>query len=199
MKSKEEKLQEKLVKTQQKNQAKAAKGPKPIDKKWWFYAIIVLALCVIGGIAGSGGNSDNTASDSSSSTTASQESSSSSDSSSSSSTSDSTEMTTAQSNAYDSAKNYLSTQAFSKKGLIDQLSSSAGDGYDKKDAKYAVNLLEKNGEVNWKDEAYQSAKDYLDMESFSLNGLIDQLESSAGDQYTHKQAVYGAKKAYNEK
>ena len=39
---------------------------------------------------------------------------------------------------------------------------------------------------------------YLELGGFSLDGLIEQLESEYGDQYTHAQAVYGAKKAYNQ-
>jgi hypothetical protein len=38
----------------------------------------------------------------------------------------------------------------------------------------------------------------MELGGFSLDNLIEQLESSAGDQFTHAQAVYGAKKAYNE-
>jgi len=78
----------------------------------------------------------------------------------------------------------------SKKGLIRQLSSQAGDGYPKADAVFAVNHID----VNWKEQAVQSAKDYLDFTSFSRDGLIQQLSSSAGDQYTHAQAVYAANK-----
>ena len=81
--------------------------------------------------------------------------------------------------------------AFSRKGLIRQLSSDAGDGYSKADATYAVDHIE----VNWNEQAAKSAKSYLDMTHFSRKGLIQQLESSAGDGYTHAQAVYGVNKA----
>jgi hypothetical protein len=37
-------------------------------------------------------------------------------------------LTTSQENAVASAKSYLSLQAFSRQGLINQLSSSAGEG-----------------------------------------------------------------------
>jgi hypothetical protein len=40
----------------------------------------------------------------------------------------------------------------------------------------------------------QSAKDYLNTSSFSCQGLIEQLSSSAGDKYTQAQAQYAAKK-----
>lgn len=107
-------------------------------------------------------------------------------------------MTTAQKNAYKAAKNYLSFMSFSKDGLISQLSSEYGDGYNVEDAEFAVNYLEENGEVDWNEQAYKAAKNYLDTMSFSLDNLINQLESDAGDKYTHEQAVYGAEKAYNE-
>lgn len=98
----------------------------------------------------------------------------------------------AQQEAIDSAKQYLSTQAFSKAGLIDQLSSKAGDGFPAKVATFAVNHLD----VDWNHQAYLSAKQYLSLESFSKANLIQQLESGAGDKFTHAQAVYGAAKAY---
>jgi len=98
--------------------------------------------------------------------------------------------TVSQQNAINAAKDYLSTAAFSKKGLIEQLSSSAGDGYPYKDAVFAVEHLH----VSWKLEAVQAAKDYLHTSSFSCQGLIEQLSSSAGDNYTEEQAQYAAKK-----
>ena len=105
-------------------------------------------------------------------------------------------MTTAQKNAYQSAQDYLATAAFSRQGLIDQLTSDSGDGYDKEDAEFAVKKLEKEGKVSWKEQAVKAAKSYLDTSSFSKSGLIEQLESEYGDQFTHEQAVYGADKAY---
>ena len=50
----------------------------------------------------------------------------------------------------------------------------------------------KHIDVNWNEQAAQSAKDYLKLSSFSCSGLIDQLESKYGDGFTHSQAVYGA-------
>lgn len=95
-------------------------------------------------------------------------------------------------NAIRAAKQYLSFEAFSKLGLIQQLSSSAGDGYPHKVAVYAVNSLHEN----WNNEAVKSAKAYLKLEAFSCSGMIQQLSSSAGDQYTKAQAEYAAKKVH---
>ena len=103
------------------------------------------------------------------------------------------ELTAAQENALEAAQNYLEFGGFSRQGLIDQLSSEYGDGFKKKDATFAVDHLD----VNWKKEAVETAESYLESGSFSLDGLIEQLESEYGDQFTHAQAVYGAKKAYN--
>ena len=100
-------------------------------------------------------------------------------------------LTRPQSNAVRSASQYLSMSGFSRKGLIDQLSSSYGDGYDKADATIAVDSLN----VDWNEQAARSAAQYLEMSGFSCNGLIDQLSSSAGDKYTKDQATYGAKQA----
>ena len=100
-------------------------------------------------------------------------------------------LTVAQQNAVDSARSYLQMgSGFSRTGLIQQLSSSAGDGFPKKVATFAVDYLR----VDWKKEAVLSAKSYLQTSSFSCSGLTQQLESPAGSGFTHAQAVYGAKK-----
>jgi hypothetical protein len=96
-------------------------------------------------------------------------------------------LTASQQNATDAAKNYLSFAAFSRTGLIQQLSSSAGDGYPEADATFAVDSLN----ANWNEQAAKAAKNYLSFSSFSRAGLIQQLNSSAGDGYTYAQAVYG--------
>jgi len=97
----------------------------------------------------------------------------------------------AQNNAVRSAKQYLSMQGFSRKGLIQQLSSDAGEGYDIADATVAVDSLN----IDWNQEAVKSAKQYLTMQGFSCKGLIQQLSSSAGEGYTVSEATYGAKQA----
>jgi hypothetical protein len=99
-------------------------------------------------------------------------------------------MTRSQENAIRSAENYLDFMPFSRLGLIRQLSSSAGDGYSKADATYAVDHIT----VNYNEQAYKAGKNYLDMMSFSRAGLIQQLTSSAGDQYTRAQATYAVNK-----
>lgn len=96
-----------------------------------------------------------------------------------------------QKNAVRSAKQYLEISGFSRAGLIQQLSSDAGDGYDKADATAAVDSLN----VDWNKQAERSAKQYLSLMGFSCNGLIEQLSSSAGDGYTKAQATHGARAA----
>jgi NADP-dependent 3-hydroxy acid dehydrogenase YdfG len=71
------------------------------------------------------------------------------------------------------------------------LSSQFGSGFDVIDATVAVDSLN----VDWNEQAVKSAKAYLDLMGFSCNGLIRQLSSSAGDQFTESQATYGARKA----
>lgn len=100
-------------------------------------------------------------------------------------------LTGAQKNAARSAKNYLSFSGFSRDGLIQQLSSDAGDGYAVADATAAVDSLN----VDWNEQAVKSAKNYLNIMGFSCKGLIQQLSSKAGDKYTTAQATYGAKQA----
>lgn len=103
--------------------------------------------------------------------------------------------TRAQINAYNSAKNYLASMAFSRSGLIEQLSSEYGEQYAAADAEYAVARLEQEGKVDWNEEAYLCAKQYLESQSFSEQGLIDQLIFEG---FTQDQATYGAHKAYSE-
>ncbi|MGZ0153620.1 Ltp family lipoprotein [Kribbella sp. WER1] len=100
-------------------------------------------------------------------------------------------LTAGQEQAIGSAESYLAYQAFSRKGLIHQLSSDAGEGFSVKDATFAVDHLT----VDWNDQAAKKAKEYLQMQHFSRKGLIHQLESSYGEQFTHAQAVYGVNKA----
>ena len=97
-------------------------------------------------------------------------------------------------NAYRQAKMYLQTMPFSKKGLIDQLSSNFGGKFTVEQAKAAVNMLEDNKEVNWKKQAVKAGKQYLDMMGMSRQGLIDQLSSDYGSKFTVKQATYAADK-----
>jgi len=101
------------------------------------------------------------------------------------------DLTGSQNNAVRSAKQYLSMTGFSRNGLIQQLSSDAGDGYEISDATVAVDSLN----IDWNQEAVKSAKQYLSMMGFSCKGLIQQLSSSAGDKYTVDQATYGVKQA----
>ena len=97
-------------------------------------------------------------------------------------------LTGPQENAVRSAKEYLSIQSFSRRGLIQQLSSSAGSGYTVADATVAVDSLH----IDWDKEAVKSAKEYLSIQGFSCRGLIQQLSSTAGSGYTVSQATYGA-------
>lgn len=101
------------------------------------------------------------------------------------------EATSAQKNALRAAENYLDFAPFSYKGLIEQLSSDAGDGYDRADATYAADHVD----ADWKEQAAKAAQNYLDFSPFSRQGLIEQLTSDAGDGYTMEQATYGVDKA----
>jgi hypothetical protein len=100
-------------------------------------------------------------------------------------------LTLEQQNAIQAAQDYLDYTAFSRKGLIQQLHSDAGEGYPLKVATFAVDSLH----VNWNEQAYKAAKQYLEYSSFSRKGLIEQLSSDAGEGFTYKQAVYGVTKA----
>jgi hypothetical protein len=98
-----------------------------------------------------------------------------------------TSETAGQENARRSAESYLDTMAFSRQGLIEQLSSEAGAGFSRADATYAVDAVS----PNWNEQAAKAAQSYLDTMAFSRQGLIEQLSSEAGAGFTHAQAVYG--------
>lgn len=101
------------------------------------------------------------------------------------------QLTGPQKNAVMAANSYLRISAFSRDGLIDQLSSPAGNGFNVADATVAVDSLN----VDWNQEAVKSAKEYLKMMGFSCNGLVQQLSSKAGSKFTEGQARFGAKQA----
>lgn len=94
-------------------------------------------------------------------------------------------MTASQEQAVGTAEDYLQTQSFSRKGLIEQLKF---EGFSTKDATFGVDHLK----VDWNDQAVGVAKGYLNGQHFSRAGLIEQLEYEG---FTHKQAVYGVKGA----
>jgi host cell surface-exposed lipoprotein len=93
--------------------------------------------------------------------------------------------TAAQENAIGSAQDYLENQAFSRKGLIEQLMF---EDYSRADATYAVDHLT----VNYRKQAAKSAKDYLNEQHFSHGGLVQQLMFEG---YTRAQAEYGTRHA----
>lgn len=87
------------------------------------------------------------------------------------------------------AENYLDTLPFSRQGLIDQLSSEAGDKYTVEQATAGVDAIEDS--VDWNEQAAKAAQNYLDTMPFSRDALIEQLSSDFGDKFTLEQATYG--------
>jgi Host cell surface-exposed lipoprotein len=92
--------------------------------------------------------------------------------------------------ALDAAKGYLSDgQGFSQAGLTAQLTSTNGDQFTEAQAEYGV----AQSGADWNAQAVTSAKGYMsDGEGFSRAGLIEQLTSSYGEQFTEAQAEYAA-------
>ena len=95
-----------------------------------------------------------------------------------------------QENAIAAAENYLDLMPFSKKGLIEQLSSDAGDGYPQDVAEKAVEHIEPD--VDWNEQAAKAAENYQDLMPMSRSEMINQLSSDAGDGFTKEQAEHGA-------
>lgn len=101
-------------------------------------------------------------------------------------------MTTAQAQALQSAQSYLSDgQGFSRAGLIAQLDSPDGGQFSVADATWAAD----HSGADWDAQAVISAKSYMsDGQGFSRSGLIAQLDSPDGGQFTEAQAAYAAAK-----
>ncbi len=96
-------------------------------------------------------------------------------------TSDFGDETTGQKNAREQAESYLSFQAFSKLGLIEQLKF---EDYSQEDSEYAVDVLK----IDWKEQALLKAESYLDGMAFSAEGLYEQL---VFEKFTEEEADYG--------
>jgi Host cell surface-exposed lipoprotein len=79
-------------------------------------------------------------------------------------------------------------RGFSEQGLLQQLTSSAGDGFTEAQAECAISSLH----PDWDAQAVDAAKGYMQMGGFSHASLIQQLTSSAGDGFTQAQAEYAA-------
>ena len=94
--------------------------------------------------------------------------------------------------AVDSANSYLSEgQGFSQQGLLQQLTTTAGEGFTEMQAEYAISYLH----PDWDAQAVDAAKGYLgDGEGFSRSSLIQQLTSSYGAGFTEAQAEYAVNK-----
>ena len=84
------------------------------------------------------------------------------------------------SQAVKKAKSFLGLMAFSKNGLIDQLTYN---GFTQEEAEYAV----ENCGADWSEQAVKKAKSFLDLMAFSKSGLIDQLIYNG---FTHEEAEY---------
>jgi len=98
-------------------------------------------------------------------------------------------LTPSQEQAIRAAQSYLDFTAFSRQGLIDQLSSEYGNQFSVEDATFAVD----SSNTDWNAQAVKSAQSYLEFSAFSCQGLIDQLSSEYGSQFTVEQATHGAR------
>lgn len=90
--------------------------------------------------------------------------------------------TTGKEGALAQAKSYLRSQAFSYKGLIEQLEYH---GYSNYEATYGAD----NCGADWKEQAVKKAKSYIRSQAFSYKRLIEQLEYGG---FTSDEATYGA-------
>lgn len=87
---------------------------------------------------------------------------------------------------------YLGHSAFSRAGILQQLTSEYGEGYPPEDAEFAIARLETEGGVDRNAEAAESAASYLSHSAFSRQGLLQQLTSEYGEGFTPEQAELGS-------
>ncbi len=116
-----------------------AKASRPWYKKkrWWAAGLLlIIIIAVAGGGAGSD-DSDPTASETASQGSQEDEPAAEEEP----TAEEEPAMTAPQENAVEAAESYLGFSSFSKNGLIQQLSSKAGDGYTRAQAVYAVNKV----------------------------------------------------------
>lgn len=72
------------------------------------------------------------------------------------------------------------------------MTSEYGEKFSEEAAQYAID----NVKADYKEEAVESAKNYLDTMSFSKEGLKDQLTSQYGEKFTEEEAQYAVDKVY---
>ena len=159
------------------------KTKKPFYKRFWFWFVVVILVAAVGGHSGSKDDDSSSKSDSPKTSQTSKK-----------HTTKKSNVPLEYQNCLDAANNYLSTQAFSKKGLRDQLKSKDGDNYPTSAVNYAMSHIK----VNWNEQAYKAAKDYQDNHlGGSRKEMMSQLTSSYGDGFTKSQAEYAVNKLYN--
>ena len=74
----------------------------------------------------------------------------------------------------------------SKAGIYDQLTSEYGEQFTPEEAQYAIDRLD----VDYKENALKSAKNYQDTMDMSPAAIYDQLVSEYGEQFTAEEAQY---------
>ncbi|WP_246877203.1 Ltp family lipoprotein [Lactiplantibacillus argentoratensis] len=89
--------------------------------------------------------------------------------------------------ALEKAQDYATEMNMSKQGVYEQLTSDSGEGFTTESAQYAINHLTN---IDWNANALAKAKDYQSEMSMSRSAILDQLTSSAGEQFTQSQAQY---------
>ena len=100
----------------------------------------------------------------------------------------------AKQNALEQAQSYLEYSSFSRAGLLHQMTSEYGSGFEAEDAAWAIRYLEKFKLVSWKAEAVEQAESYLEYSSFSRDGLYRQMTSEYGSQFTPEETNYALSK-----
>jgi hypothetical protein len=99
-------------------------------------------------------------------------------------------MTSGQKQALARAQTLILNAGPSKKGLIELLQLPDYGGYSATEATFAAN----KAEVNWNQQALETAADYVGMKAFSKDALIRRL--TRVEQFTPSQARYAVNKLY---
>lgn len=91
--------------------------------------------------------------------------------------------------ALNKANSYANTMYMSKKGVYNQLVSEYGEKFSSNAAKYAID----NIKVDWNLNALAKAKNYQQTMSMSPSKIHDQLTSEYGEKFTKSEADYAIK------
>lgn len=96
--------------------------------------------------------------------------------------------------AFEAAKVSLESMAYSRDGLIANLEGEYDGNFTHDQAVRAVERIESEEHIDWNEQAYRCAMEYMEYFDMPKDELYDQLTSEYGDMFTKEQADYAMSK-----